>query len=121
VTDKDENLLGQLARRNWVILGCLLLLSLFWRSKDVTLGVLSGGLVAIAGYHWLHHSLKKLLAQPTDYSSKGFRFTYFVRLGALTTILLVLVTLVGIDPFGMAAGLSVVVINIFVTTLKRSL
>lgn len=121
MTNSDDKLLKELARRNWVVLAILLLLSLLWKSREVTLGVLSGGLVAIGGFYWLQDSLRKTLANPTSFSARGFQISYFVRLGAISTALLVLIVLVKINPIAMACGLSVVVVNIFITTLKRLL
>lgn len=118
--DQDDQLLGDIARRNWVVLTGLVLLSLLWRSAAVTLGVLSGGLVAIGGYLWLQHSLKKVIAEPSRHSARSFKFSYIVRLGSLAAVLLLLIAVAGVDPLGLAAGLSVVVINILWTTLKRS-
>lgn len=117
--DGDEQLLGDIARRNWVVLTGLVLLSLLWRSAPVTLGVLSGGLVAIGGYLWLQHSLKKVIAEPSRHSARGFKISYFIRLGSLAAVLLLLITVAGVNPVGLAVGLSVVVVNILWTTLKR--
>ena len=117
--DQDDQLLGDIARRNWVVLTGLVLLSLLWRSAPITLGVLSGGLVAIGGYLWLQHSLSGVLAEPSRHSARSFKITYFIRLGSLAAILLLLITVAGVNPVGLAVGLSVVVINILWTTLKR--
>jgi len=121
VKDQDEQLLGDVARRNWVVLAGLILLSLPWGSVPVTLGVLSGGLVAIGGYLWLQHSLKKVIAEPSRHSARSFKISYFVRLGSLAAILLLLIAVARVNPLGLAAGLSVVVVNILWTTLKRSI
>ena len=118
--DVDEELLGEIARRNWVILAVLVVLSLAWRSLDITLGVFSGGLVAIIGYRWLYRSLRKMLDSPSRGSARSFQFSYFVRLGALGASLFLLIALARVHPVGLAVGLSVVVINIGWTTLKRS-
>lgn len=118
--DKDEELLGEIARRNWIILGVLLVASLSWRSTSVTLGVLSGGLVAIIGYQWLFRSLRRMLAEPSRHAAKSFQISYLIRLGALAAALFLLVSLAGVHPVGLAVGLSVVVINILWTTIKRT-
>lgn len=118
--DQDEHLLEEIARRNWIILAFLVLLSLPWRSLDVTLGVLSGGLLAIIGYLWLYRSLQRTLAESSRHSAKGFQFSYLVRLGALAAALFLLIAIAKVHPVALAAGLSVVVINILWTTLKRS-
>lgn len=120
VSDRDEHLLGEIARRNWIILAVLTLASLPWRSATVTLGILGGGLVAIGGYYWLHRSLRQLLEIPQAGGGRKFRFGYIIRLGSLAAALLLLITVVRVNPVGLALGLSVVVINIGWTTIKRS-
>ncbi len=121
MANKDEHLLGELARRNWIILVILVLASLPWRSAQVSLGVFGGGLVAIVGYMWLQRSLRAMLSQPSRGSAKKFQFGYFVRLAAIGASLFALVALIKVHPIGLAVGLSVVVINIIWTTIKRSL
>ena len=120
MSDRDEHLLGEIARRNWIILAVLTLASLPWRSATVTLGILGGGLVAIGGNYWLHSSLRQLLEIPQEGGARKFRFGYIIRLGSLAAALLLLITVVRVNPVGLALGLSVVVINIGWTTIKRS-
>lgn len=121
MTDRDDQLLQTLTRRNWLILAVLLGLSLFWRSAAVSLGVLSGGLVAIVGFLWLRHALVQALAAPNSYSAKRFQFGYVVRLAALAAALFLLIAVARVNPVGLVVGLSVVVINLFLTLLQRSL
>lgn len=117
---EDANLLADLARRNWIILGALVLLSLLGRDLDFTLGVLGGGLLALASYRWLHRSLNKLLAQAGGGSAKGFQVGYLLRLLCLAAALYLLIAVARVNPLGLALGLSVVVLNILWTTLKRA-
>lgn len=116
----DERLLAAMARRNWLILAALLLGSLLWRSPQVTLGVLAGGLVAIASYYWLHRSLRRLLLAAEPGGTRRFQFGYLGRLAALAGILALLLKS-GAHPLGLTAGLSVVLVNIFWTTIKRAI
>lgn len=116
----DERLLGEIARRNWLILVLLIALSLAWRSWPATLGVAGGGLLAIGGYLWLQRSLRKLLGVPEPGAARRFQFGFVVRLGVLAALFILLLKL-GAHPLGLAAGLSVVVLNLFWTTVKRAL
>lgn len=118
--DRDEQLLGDLARRNWIILGLLLAASLPWQSTAVSFGVLGGGLIAIIGYQWLHRSLRRLLEEPNQRSAKKFQIGYLLRLAALAVALFLLVSLARVHPVGLAVGLSVVVVNILWATIKRT-
>lgn len=114
----DERLLEAIARRNWLILAGMLLCSLLWRSVQMTLGVFAGGVVAIAGYYWLHRSLRRLLSTAEPGGTRRFQFGYIGRLVVLAG-LLVLLLKSGVHPLGLAAGLSVVLVNILWTTIKR--
>lgn len=115
----DEQLLAGLARRNWYILGGLLLGSLLWRSLAVTKGVLAGGLIAILAYGWLYRSAAKALAQPDQGAPRRYQRTYILRLAAVGTAIYLLIAKGGVSPLALSAGLSVVVINIFWTTWRR--
>ncbi len=117
---EETDLLGELARRNWIILALLLTGSLLLRNPAFSLGVLSGGLVAVAGYRWLHRSLNKMLRQTGGGSTKGFQAGYVVRLTFLAAALYLLVAIVKVHPVGLVLGLSVVLLNILWTTLKRA-
>lgn len=120
MTDRDDQLLQTLARRNWLILLILLFLSLPWRSLAISGGVLCGGLVAIVGFHWLHFALVRILVEPGVHPTRKFRAGYIVRLATLVAILYLLVAIVRVHPVALVAGLSVVVLNLLWTTLRRS-
>lgn len=119
MTDKDEQLPGKIARLGWIILGVLFLLSLLLRSRSVSFGVLGGGLTALLAYHWLHLNLLRTLGQPDGQAARRFQIGFIIRLGTLAGILYLLVAVFRVHPFGLAAGLSVVVLSIFWTTFRR--
>ncbi len=108
-----------MARRNWIILAGLILASLAWWSVQVTQGVIAGGLVAIIGYGWLQRSLVKALSHTDNRTPKRFQSGYVFRLAALAAALFLLIAKGGVQPIALSVGLSVVVINIIWTTLKR--
>ena len=116
---QDEQLLRDIARRNWSILGLLILLSLFWWSVEITLGVAAGGMVAIFGHHWRERSLRKMLTQPHAGSAKGFQVGYIIRLAFLGSAIYLLIVKAQVAPLALATGLSVVLLNIFWLTFKR--
>jgi len=120
VTDWDDGLLQAIARRNWIILAVLVLLSAFWQSANVTIGVGCGGLIAIFGHHWRQLALKKALGQVSG-ANRSFQIGYLFRLATLAAVIYLLIVPLKISPVALAAGLSVVVINILITTLTRSL
>ena len=121
MTETDTRLLGVISRRNWVLLALLTLASLFWWSAAVTLGVLCGGLLAILGYHWRYRALRNILQTAGSGSARRFQFGYIVRLGTLALAIYALIVILKVHPIALVVGLSVVVINILITTLQRAL
>lgn len=121
MTDSDANLPAEMARRNWIILVVLVLLSLIWRSVPVTLGVLTGGLVVTLNYYWMGHSLRSLLADPRRAPQNKGRAgrSYLFRLLIIGLALYVLLAHVHIHPVGLVVGLSVYVVNLLLTAAKR--
>ncbi|HEY5674837.1 MAG TPA: ATP synthase subunit I [Malonomonas sp.] len=119
--NRDDQLLELMVRRNWYILALLVLISLFWRSVEVTQGVLAGGLLAILAYGWLYRSLVKALSGPEQVAARGFQRTYFLRLAALAAAIFLLIAKGGVHPVALSAGLSVVIVNILWTTFRRML
>lgn len=113
-----EQLPSLLNRRNWLILGILLLASLPFAQWNVTAGILCGGLLAIAGFVWLERSLRRLLAEG---ERARYHFGYLLRLLVLGAVLAVLIAVVKIHPVGLVIGLSVVVINLLWLTIQRAL
>jgi hypothetical protein len=124
--DQIEQLPAQLARRNWIILALLLLGSLPFANSTLSLGILTGGLIAIGGFIWMRRSLDRLLSHATGCQETGdSRFSYisgcFIRLAVLAVILAILIAIVKIHVIGLVIGLSVVIINLFWTTVQRTL
>lgn len=108
-----------MARRNWFILAALTAGSLFWHSRRLTLGVVGGGLVAILGYQWLQRSLVRILEQANPHAARSFQFGYVARLASLAAALYLLIAVLRVHPVGLVVGLSVVLLNIGYTTIKR--
>jgi hypothetical protein len=116
-----EQLPATLNRRNWVSLGVLLIGSVPFANWPITAGILAGGLVAIAGFAWLHRSLRRLLTDPAHGANVRYQLGYVVRLAALAGVLALLIAVVKIHPVGLAIGLAVVIINLLWLTLQRAL
>ena len=116
-----EQLAATLHRRNWLILGILLAISLPFGNGPVSAGIVAGGLVAITGFAWLQRSLKRLLAETGQDARTRYQFGYLVRLLSLGCVLAILIAIVKIHPAGLVLGLSVVVINLLWLAFQRAL
>jgi hypothetical protein len=109
-----ETLQNILRKLNWLVLLILSLLGYFVMSPFWTAGVILGGLVAIANFSVLQHTVRRAFS--TEGIHQGARFSivgkYYLRLLALGVILYVLITRGWIDPVGLVVGLSTVMISI---------
>ena len=119
--DPLEQLPATLNRRSWLILLVMLLVSLLLGDPKLTIGILCGGLISTGAFLWLRRSLNRLLAEPDSGAKARYQFGYVVRLIALAAVLVILIAIVKIDTVGLLIGLSVVVINLFWTTIQQAL
>ncbi len=119
MTKNDDHLLIELAQRNWIILIVLVLLSLFWQSLPITMGVLAGGVLVIINYRWLGRSLLKVMGNPIPAAEKGFKRNYLFRLIFVACSIYLLLVRGEVNPIALVVGLSVVVINLLVTIARR--
>jgi len=113
--------LRNLDRRNLIILAILLLVSLFWRSVEITASIACGGVLVIASNRWMQHSLRVVMQTPDKGASSRFRLGYMIRLATLFVALYLLIAQVGVHPIGLIVGMSVIVINLMLFTAQRLL
>jgi ATP synthase I chain len=109
-----ERLQNFLRTMNWVVLLMLSSFGYFLMSPFWTAGVLSGGLLAIANFSVLQHTVRRAFS--SEGIHQGARFSivgkYYLRLLALGVILYLLITQGWIDPVGLVVGLSTVMVSI---------
>lgn len=115
----DNSLLRQLNHTNCLVLVLMFVVSLFWRSTAVSLGVLAGGLLVILNFGWMGHSLLKVMNAPHTGSVRGFKRNYFFRLLVVAAALYLLLAPGLVHPLALVAGLSVVVVSLLLTAMKR--
>lgn len=121
VVTGSDTIIRDISRRNWLILCTMVLISLLWQSRAVTVGVLGGGLTVIAGFQTLRHSLIRLLSVSGQRSAMGFHCGSFIRLLCLAGAIFVLIGPLKAHPLALCFGLSVVVANLLWTTLLLGL
>ncbi|MHB8769455.1 MAG: ATP synthase subunit I [Syntrophales bacterium] len=102
---------------NWAILAALIAASLLFADLRFSLGILCGGLISIVNFHWLYHNLLTIFADHLTRAKTAILTRYSLRL-ALTAVVLYLVISGGhVNVIGLVIGLSVVIINIVLTTV----
>ncbi len=118
-----EKTYGDLRMLNWFSLLIMSLISFFFMSRFITLGIISGGLIVIANFWVFQRSIRRgFLSEGTMRTTSFFVvIKYFLRLSVLAIIIALLVKCKWIDPVGLALGLSTVVISIVSLGIKRAL
>ena len=108
----EDPLLQRVRIMNGFIFLVLLLASQIFMSPYFTLGVAAGGLVILANFHLLSRILKKAFIPERLASPKAVIVKYYLRLLGTGILLYVLISRKWVDPLGLMAGLSVVVISL---------
>ena len=117
----DENIVTVLNAGSWILLALMACAGLLFVSGKFALGVLTGGVLAIANFHWLQSIMKRALLLPAERVSGFARIRYVLRLAIIAIVIWTMIVRVGIDLKGLFVGLSVLVINIFALTIYRLL
>ncbi len=102
---------------NWIILIVILVISLALGSTHFSLGILCGGLISVVNFHWLYRNLLSLLTTQVDKARKAILFRYYFRLALTAFVLYWVISGRLVDMIGLVIGLSVVFINIVLTTV----
>lgn len=116
-------LYSTLKKVNWLILLIFSLLSFFLMSATWTLGVILGGLITIANFNLLQHTIRGVFSsQQIDKAAKvTIVAKYYFRLLGLGVVLFVIITRGWVDPVGLAIGLSIVVFSIVGVGIRMAL
>jgi len=115
-TEKDP-LQKRLEITNWILLAVLVAGSLFLRSPRFSLGVLLGGLISIVNFHWLYRNLLSVFQKHLNRARAALMLRYYLRLAVTAIALYWIISRNLVDVIGLVIGLSVVVLNIVLTTL----
>jgi hypothetical protein len=102
---------------NWILFAALAAGSLFLRAPRFTLGVLLGGLISVVNFHWLYRNLLNVFTKHLNRARSALMLRYYIRLAVTATVLFWVISRNLVDVIGLVIGLSVVVLNIVLTTL----
>lgn len=102
---------------NWIILAALLVGSLLLGSARFSLGVLCGGLISVVNFHWLYRNLLNVFANQFIRAKSALMIRYYIRLAVTAFVLYWVISGRHVDVIGLVIGLSVVFMNIVLTTI----
>ncbi len=104
---------------NWIIFFIFGAVGFKFFSYDFAIGIIVGGLIVIINFHLLAGTLKKALAPPKIASHKVILAKYYIRFIISGLMIFLLIVKHYINPLGLLTGLSVVVVSIFIATLRE--
>lgn len=116
VIEKDP-LQKRLESTNWIILAALVGSSLLLNTTRLSLGILCGGLISVVNFHWLYRNLMSVFTKHPDRAKKTILIHYYIRLAVTAFILFWVISGNLVDIIGLVIGLSVVSLNIILTTI----
>jgi hypothetical protein len=102
---------------NWIILAAMLVISLAFASARFGLGILCGGLISVINFHWLYRNLRSVFTHHLDRAGKAIMVRYYIRLALTALVLYWVISGRLVDVIGLVIGLSVVFMNIVLTTI----
>ena len=102
---------------NWILLGVFVLLSLLIMPLDFALGVFLGGLICIVNFYQLYRNLMAVISGPSESAKSSMVVKYYIRLACVAIVLYFIITSGIVSVMGLLIGLSIVVINLILTTI----
>jgi hypothetical protein len=115
----QQRILRFVSYSNWLLLLIASIVGFTYFAPRVGLGIAAGGLIVTVNFHLLYRTLKKALTPPHIASVKGVIVKYYIRFIITGIVIFVLMGSKHVDPFGLIAGLSVVVASMFFATLNE--
>ena len=119
--DKDK-LLRQIKTNNWIFLLILGSLSSVFMSATFTLGVILGGLIIIANFSVLHHTIRSVFSDQGAMRGKKISVIakFYFRLAIMGLIIYILITNGWVNPLGLTVGLSIVIFSILNSGIRTA-
>ncbi|MCK5350601.1 MAG: ATP synthase subunit I, partial [Desulfobacula sp.] len=116
-------LIDFVSKSNWFLIVILTLFSLVNTPFRFTLGVVLGAIIATISFHLLKQTVNKAFEHPETVAQRGrmilitVLIKYYIRFAISGLIIFLLIAGNVVNPLGLLAGLSVVVVSISIATI----
>ncbi len=115
-TEKDP-LQRRLEITNWILLAVLVVGSSLFGSFRFSLGILCGGLISVVNFHGLYRNLLSVFTNHLNRAKGALMIRYYLRLASRPLSCTGSSPGRHVDVIGLVIGLSVVFMNIVLTTV----
>ena len=112
----------ELKTLNWLTLLILSSASYLFMNPSLTLGVILGGLIAIANFSLFQHTIRRAFSSEGHLQANKMSIIakYYFRFLALGIIIYLLISSHLMNPIGLVIGFSTVVVSIVGLGIKRA-
>jgi hypothetical protein len=121
ITINEDNLFAVIIKGSLGLLVFLTVAGWILFSRQVGLGALVGGCIAIANFFWIRNVMQRILGQPSGRATLYAQIRFIARLTITGLLLYFIITSGWFSLIGVFAGLSVIVINIIALSLYSAL
>jgi hypothetical protein len=102
---------------NWIVLAILFIPALIFAPFKFALGILLGGFISILNFYWMERGLRGIFTNTAGNVNGPVMVKYYIRLALTAVVLYFLIANHTVNVIGLIIGLSVVIINIFITLI----
>jgi hypothetical protein len=102
---------------NWIILAVIFIPALIFAPIKFSIGVLLGGFISIINFHGMARGLRGIFENLGGNVKGPVLVKYYIRLAIAAVVLYLIISSEIVNIIGLLIGLSVVVINIVITSL----
>ena len=119
MNNKQLDIVKFVTLSNWIIFCIFGAAGFVVFPSDFAFGIILGGLIVTINFHLLAKTLKKAFVPPKIASHNVILAKYYIRFVISGLIIFLLIAKHCVNPLGLLIGLSVVVVSIFLATLRE--
>lgn len=113
----QHRILKFVTRTNWILFFGAGILGLILSPPAFARGIIFGGFIVTINFHMLSRTLKNALTPPHLSSHNVILAKYYARFIVSGVIIFILISKDFVNPIGLIAGLSIVVVSIILATI----
>ncbi len=113
-----KNKIKDIERLSLILLLIFTLISLFFVSLPVTLGVFLGGAIVIGNFHWLSRLVEKALISEGG-SKVSLIINFFLKSAFLLGSVILVTVYTKVDPIALLTGLTTIIIAVLLAGGKE--
>lgn len=117
----EDNLFAVIIKGSLGLLAVLTVFGFAFFSVKVALGILAGGIIAVANFLWMRNALQRILGLMPINATRYAMLRYMGRITATGCALYFVLTSEWFSLTGVLTGLAIIVINIIALSIYRAL